>query len=296
MPIAIEGIVWYSEDLDRARAFYRDVLGLPLLLDEGHVIHFDAGTVRLAIHRCPPGESREAPEGFLVFGVDDLAAAYEELSKRGAVFLGAPAQRPYGGSPTCTTRQDTRSGCWRNHAKGRKAIGGWPRSSIVTSGWSKSSAGEIATRKAFRFRFHCSHDGRDLGGPLVRGDGLGDRPRDDDQGGPQRHRPDLRLWPTPSEGDRRGEDRREALSSRGPPNRVGRSHGDRGLGPHRPANRRAEAAEPRRDRSGRSDHVRSRPQLNLPQLCARARRGERSEGDCHRGEFDRLLGLRRLPT
>src|SRR5207249_6721496 len=46
--------------------------------------------------RCPPGESREAPEGFLVFGVDDLAAAYEELSKRGAVFLGAPAQRPYG--------------------------------------------------------------------------------------------------------------------------------------------------------------------------------------------------------
>src|SRR3989454_1984353 len=96
MPIAIEGIVWYSEDLDRARAFYRDVLGLPLLLDEGHVIHFDAGTVRLAIHRCPPGESREAPEGFLVFGVDDLAAAYEELSKRGAVFLGAPAQRPYG--------------------------------------------------------------------------------------------------------------------------------------------------------------------------------------------------------
>ena len=96
MPIAIEGIVWYSEDLDRARAFYRDVLGLPLLLDEGHVIHFDAGTVRLAIHRCPPRESREAPEGFLVFGVDDLAAAYEELSKRGAVFLGAPAQRPYG--------------------------------------------------------------------------------------------------------------------------------------------------------------------------------------------------------
>jgi len=96
MPFAIEGIVWYSEDMDRARTFYRDVLGLSLLLDEGHVIHFDAGTVRLAIHRCPPGAGREAPEGFLVFGVDDVTAAYEELSKRGAVFLGAPAQRPYG--------------------------------------------------------------------------------------------------------------------------------------------------------------------------------------------------------
>src|SRR5207244_11833883 len=96
MPFAIEGIVWYSQDLDRARAFYRDVLGLPLLLDEGHVIHFDAGTVRLAIHRCPPGEGREALEGFFVFCVDDIVATYEELSKRGAVFLGGCAQRPYG--------------------------------------------------------------------------------------------------------------------------------------------------------------------------------------------------------
>src|SRR5256712_2625483 len=95
MPFAIEGIVWYSQDLDRARAFYRDVLGLPLLLDEGHVIHFDAGTVRLAIHRCPPGEGREALEGFHVLCVDDIAATYQELSKRGAELLGAPAQRSY---------------------------------------------------------------------------------------------------------------------------------------------------------------------------------------------------------
>ncbi|TLZ82658.1 MAG: hypothetical protein E6K03_06840 [Methanobacteriota archaeon] len=104
MPFAIEGIVWYSQDLDRARAFYRDVLGLSLLLDEGHVIHFDAGTVRLAIHRCPPGEGREAREGFLVFGVDDVAAAYQELRKRG-----------------------------RNLVEGRQAINVWPRSSIDTS-------------------------------------------------------------------------------------------------------------------------------------------------------------------
>src|SRR5439155_20038813 len=95
MPIAIEGIVWYSEDLDRARAFYRDVLGLPLLLDEDHVIHFDAGTVRLAIHRCPPGEGRQAPEGFLAFGWDDVVATSGELSKREGGFLEAPAQLRY---------------------------------------------------------------------------------------------------------------------------------------------------------------------------------------------------------
>ena len=82
MPFAIEGIVWYSEDLDRARAFYRDVLRLPLLLDEDHVIHFDAGTVRLAIHRCPPGDGREAPEGFLVFGRSEERRVGKECRSR----------------------------------------------------------------------------------------------------------------------------------------------------------------------------------------------------------------------
>src|SRR6058998_3188398 len=96
MVLTVEGIVLYSEDLDRARAFYRDILGLPLLLDEGHVIHFDAGTIRLAIHRCPPGQRRVAPEGFLVFGVEDLAVVHEALRLRGAEFLGPPANRPYG--------------------------------------------------------------------------------------------------------------------------------------------------------------------------------------------------------
>jgi len=92
----LEGIVLYSANLDAARAFYRDVLGLPLLLEEDHVLHFDAGSVRLAIHRYPTEGRREAPEGFLVFAVDDLRAAYEDLQRRGAEFLGPPADRPYG--------------------------------------------------------------------------------------------------------------------------------------------------------------------------------------------------------
>jgi lactoylglutathione lyase len=92
----LEGIVLYSQDLDRAKTFYRDLLGLPLLLEEDHVIHFDAGTVRLAIHRYPTGGVREGPEGFLVFAVESLTATYEELHRRGAEFLGPPVHRPYG--------------------------------------------------------------------------------------------------------------------------------------------------------------------------------------------------------
>jgi predicted enzyme related to lactoylglutathione lyase len=95
-PWLLEGIVLYSQDLDRAKAFYGDLLGLPVLLEEAHVIHFDAGTVRLAIHRYPTGPAREAPEGFLVFAVENLEAAYEDLRQRGAEFLGPPATRAYG--------------------------------------------------------------------------------------------------------------------------------------------------------------------------------------------------------
>src|SRR6266540_1162588 len=86
--LILEGIVLYSADLNRAKSFYRDLLGLPLLLDEDHVIHFDAGSVRLAIHRCPPGEGRQAPEGFAVFAPADLPTVSEDLRRRGADFLG----------------------------------------------------------------------------------------------------------------------------------------------------------------------------------------------------------------
>lgn len=95
-PWMLEGVVLYSQDLDRAKAFYQGVLGLPVLLEEDHVLHFNAGTVRLAIHRYPTGGRREGPEGFLVFVVENLTAAYEDLRSRGAEFLGPPANRPYG--------------------------------------------------------------------------------------------------------------------------------------------------------------------------------------------------------
>jgi predicted enzyme related to lactoylglutathione lyase len=92
----LEGVVLYSRDLDRARTFYRDILGLPILLEEPHVLHFDGGSVRVAIHQYPTDGPREAPEGFLVFAVNNLNAVYADLRGRGAEFLGPPANRPYG--------------------------------------------------------------------------------------------------------------------------------------------------------------------------------------------------------
>jgi predicted enzyme related to lactoylglutathione lyase len=94
--LIVEGVVLYSKDLAQAKDFYSRILGLPVLLEEPHVIHFDGGSVRLAIHRYPIEGAREAPEGFVVFAVDDLAKTYEDLRRKGAEFLGPPASRPYG--------------------------------------------------------------------------------------------------------------------------------------------------------------------------------------------------------
>jgi predicted enzyme related to lactoylglutathione lyase len=90
----LEGVVLYVGNLERAKAWYRDVLDLPLIREEEHVVHFDAGTVRLAIHTrngsgIPPGD------GFIVFGVEDVDGESAELRQRGAQVDG-PKDRPYG--------------------------------------------------------------------------------------------------------------------------------------------------------------------------------------------------------
>lgn len=77
--------VWFwVADMDRAVAFYRDVLGLPLLRRDGDEwAELDTGTVRLALH----GASLEARSGgTVVFGVDDLDAARVALEGRGIAF------------------------------------------------------------------------------------------------------------------------------------------------------------------------------------------------------------------
>lgn len=65
------------EDLDRAVAFYRERLGLPLLAryDPPGMAFIDLGGVRLLLQP-------EAPAGLVYLAVDDLAATVEEL--RGA--------------------------------------------------------------------------------------------------------------------------------------------------------------------------------------------------------------------
>ena len=74
-------------DIDEACAWYGQVLGLKHLYTFGKLAFFDLGGTRLYLS----AEGAEAgPESILYLRVDDIGAAYNELTTRGVEFKGAP--------------------------------------------------------------------------------------------------------------------------------------------------------------------------------------------------------------
>jgi methylmalonyl-CoA/ethylmalonyl-CoA epimerase len=77
-------------DLDRAVAWYADVLGLRLLFRAPPgLAFFDCGGVRLMLSR-PDGPGVPTGTGVLYYVVPDISAAHAALSARGAAFIDVP--------------------------------------------------------------------------------------------------------------------------------------------------------------------------------------------------------------
>ena len=90
-PIAITGlgqVSLYVRDMDRAVAFYRDVIGLTHLFTIGGLGFLDAGGVRLYLHACEGDEWR--PSSVLYFTVEDIGATFATLQAAGAKTAGDP--------------------------------------------------------------------------------------------------------------------------------------------------------------------------------------------------------------
>lgn len=94
----------FVRDLEAARSFYRDVLGLPQR--GGSPAHgycvFEPGGAQLVVESV----TQDAPEDEKVlvgrftglsFAVDDIAAAYERLLSKQVRFTGAPEAQAWGG-------------------------------------------------------------------------------------------------------------------------------------------------------------------------------------------------------
>ena len=76
-------------DVDRAEAFYRDVLGLRHLYRYGELTFFDCAGVRLMLEKAhdPATAHHGSP---IYFNCPDIALAVRELEQRGIVFDGPP--------------------------------------------------------------------------------------------------------------------------------------------------------------------------------------------------------------
>jgi DNA-binding CsgD family transcriptional regulator/catechol 2,3-dioxygenase-like lactoylglutathione lyase family enzyme len=83
---AIGQIARTVKDIEAARRWYGDVLGLPHLYSFGNLAFFDCGGVRLYLSEGDGGPA----ESILYFRVDDVRSAHAALSRRGVEFLNAP--------------------------------------------------------------------------------------------------------------------------------------------------------------------------------------------------------------
>jgi catechol 2,3-dioxygenase-like lactoylglutathione lyase family enzyme len=73
-----------TTDAERAKAFYRDQLGLRLVSDEGFALVFDAAGTMLRVQRVK--EVRVAQYTALGWQVPDIAAKVDELERAGVKF------------------------------------------------------------------------------------------------------------------------------------------------------------------------------------------------------------------
>jgi methylmalonyl-CoA/ethylmalonyl-CoA epimerase len=75
-------------DIDRAKAFYRDVLGLAFLFEFPGLAFFDIGGVRLML--SIPEEEFDHPASIIYYRVADLDAAYARIHALDIEFIREP--------------------------------------------------------------------------------------------------------------------------------------------------------------------------------------------------------------
>jgi len=89
-PTAILQIAVNVHDVPRAVAFYRDILGLPLLFEvPPKMAFFMCGGVRLMLS-LPDSAQFDHPGSILYYKVDDIRASHQALVAKGVEFSGEP--------------------------------------------------------------------------------------------------------------------------------------------------------------------------------------------------------------
>ena len=81
----VSHVILRIDDMDRSIAFYRDRVGLPVLMESSEFSFLDGGSVRIALNAVvDPRPDDSMTE--IVLEVDDIDHTYRELARRGVAF------------------------------------------------------------------------------------------------------------------------------------------------------------------------------------------------------------------
>jgi len=80
----------YVSDMEKAVAFYRDTLGLPLKFQSPGWSEFVTGETTLALHAA--SEAHPAGTTELGFSVEDLQRVHQDMTGKGVVFTKPPEE------------------------------------------------------------------------------------------------------------------------------------------------------------------------------------------------------------
>jgi catechol 2,3-dioxygenase-like lactoylglutathione lyase family enzyme len=88
----VDDVFFNVDDMDKAVAFYRDHLGLPVKYQSDDWVELDGGNVTIALRRYGSGpvgrpELAVGEGATLVFEVDDIEAARADLEAKGVKFI-----------------------------------------------------------------------------------------------------------------------------------------------------------------------------------------------------------------
>jgi len=88
----VDDVFFNVDDMEKAKAFYRDTLGLPVKYEAADWVELDAGNVTIALRRYGSGPEGRPELGVgegatLVFQVKDIEAAKAELEAEGVKFI-----------------------------------------------------------------------------------------------------------------------------------------------------------------------------------------------------------------
>lgn len=106
MPARLGYAILFVSDLERAVAFYRDVIGLPLRFAAEAYAEFAVEGAKFALFpRCElpsligiaaPSDPVPWPQGEIAFFVEDVDADHARLQAAGVRVLAPPTDRPWG--------------------------------------------------------------------------------------------------------------------------------------------------------------------------------------------------------